>query len=89
MDGAGQGTMQSTWGCSGQHVQGVRRCCHLGHRYSIVPGGPEIGGDRMRLPDQPIDPGKGGIAGPSLEGGMEPQARRVEDSRSPQVDRAP
>ena len=69
-------------------MQGVRRR-HLGHKCSVVLGGPETGGDGTRLPDQPTDPGKERIVGPSPEGGMEPQAQRVEDSRSPQVDRAP
>ena len=89
MDGTGQGIVRSTWGCSGRRVQDVRRRRHPGHRCSIVLGGPETGGDGTRFLDQPTDPGKGRIAGPSPEGGTEPQARRVEDSRSPQVDRAP
>ena len=70
-------------------MQGLRQRRHSGHRCSIVPGGPEVRGDGTGLPDQLADPGKGRIASPTPEGGTEPQARRVEDSRSPQVDWAP
>ena len=52
-------------------MQSFRRRRQPGHRRSIVPGGPEAGFDGTGLPDQPIDPGKGRIAGPTPEGRME------------------
>ena len=70
-------------------MQSVRRRRHPGHRRCIVPSGPETGSGRTRFPDQLIDPGKGGIAGPTSEDGTGTQARAVKDSRSPQVDRTP
>ena len=63
-------------------MQSVRRRRHLGHRCRIVPGGSETGSGGTGFPDQPTDPGKGRIAGPTPEDGMETQARVVEDSRS-------
>ena len=70
-------------------MQSVRRHRHLEHRRRIVSGGPETGNGGTGFPDQPTDPGKGGIAGPISEDGTGTQAQAVEDSRSPQVDRTP
>ena len=70
-------------------MQSVRRRRHPGHRRRIVPGGPETRSGGTGFPDQPTDSGKGGIASPTLEDGIGTQARAVEDSRSPQVDRTP
>ena len=70
-------------------MQSVRRRCHPGHRCRIVPGGPKTRSGGTGFPDQPTDPRKGGIAGPTSEDGTGTQARVVEDSRSPQVDWTP
>ena len=70
-------------------MQGVRRRRHPGHRRRIVPGGSETECGGTGFPDQSTNPGKGRIAGPTLEEGTGPQAQVVKDSRSPQVDRTP
>ena len=70
-------------------MQSIRRRRHLGHRRRIVPSGPEIGSGGTGFSDQPTDPGKKRIAGPTLEDETGPQARAVKDSKSPQVDRTP
>ena len=83
MDGVGQGPIRSTGGRSGRRVQGVRQCRDPRYRCSFVLGGPETGGGGTGYPDQPTDPGKGGIVDLTLEDRTEPQAQRVEDSKSP------
>ena len=70
-------------------MQSVRQHCHPGHRRRIVLGGLETRSGGTGFSDQPTDLGKGGIAGPTSEDGTRTQARAVEDSRSPQVDRTP
>ena len=55
-------------------MQGVRQRRNLGHRCSVVPDGSETGGGGPRHPDQLTNPGKGGIADPTPEGGTKPQA---------------
>ena len=70
-------------------MQGIGRRRHPGHRHRIVPGGPETGNGGTGFPDQPTDPGKRRIAGPTLEDGTGAEAPAVEDSKSPQVDRGP
>ena len=70
-------------------MQSVRRRRLPGHRRRIVPGGPETGSGGTGFPDQPTNPGKGRIAGPTPEGRTGTQARAVKDSMSPQVDRTP
>ena len=70
-------------------MQGVRRCRHPRHRRRIVPGGPETGRGGTGFLNQPTNPGKRGIVGPTPEDGTGTQARAVEDSRSPQVDWTP
>ena len=89
VDGTGQGLVRSTWGCGDRCVQSFRRRRHLGHRRGILPGGPKTRLDGTGFLDQPIDPGKGRIAGPTSEGRTRPQARGVKNSRSPQVDWTP
>ena len=70
-------------------MQSVRRRRHPGHRRHIVPGGPETRSGGTGFPDQPTDPGEGGIAGPTSEDGTGTQARAVKDLRSPQVNWTP
>ena len=64
-------------------MQGIRQCCHIGHRCCTLPSGPEIGRGGTRFPDHPIDPGKGEVAGPTPEDETGAQARTVKDSRGP------
>ena len=50
-------------------MQGIRQRRHLGHRRRTVPGGSEIRCGGTGFPNHPADPGKGGVAGPTLEDG--------------------
>ena len=50
-------------------MQSIRRRRHPEHRRRIVPGDPETGSGGTGFLDQPTNPGKGGIVGPTSEDG--------------------
>ena len=67
-------------------MQGIGRRRHVGHRRRTNPGGPETGSGRTGFPDQPTDPGKGGVANPTPKDGTGAQAQTIKDSKGPQID---